>query len=187
MFESDVFLLVLESSFYHILQSLPDHNWQEHDDYDLEAHDAGREVILDVFKGSFYNRWQNQSKIHVMTGPCTRDVKGHITLLNIGSISFCMYSHHVCLPVLFGSCVKVRSLVTIRCHTLHWCIYCVFFRTWQPLYVLAETFSQQLFAFKNALVVSNMTFGGWFQICSCMSCPCWGLGKKSNDFRCFFL
>ena len=53
MFESDVFLLVLESSFYHILQSLPDHNWQEHDGYDLEAHDAERDVFLDVFKSLF--------------------------------------------------------------------------------------------------------------------------------------
>ena len=53
MFESDVFLLVLESSFYHILQSLPDHNWQEHDGYDLEANDAERDVFLDVFKSLF--------------------------------------------------------------------------------------------------------------------------------------
>jgi len=55
MFESDVFLMVLESSFYHILQSLPDHNWQEHDAYDLEAHDAERDIFLDVFKSLFFN------------------------------------------------------------------------------------------------------------------------------------
>ena len=54
--------------------------------------------------------------------------------------------------------------------------------------VLCMSF-QRLFHGKfvfGAFVRSKKTFGGWFQICS-IFCPCWGLGKKSNDLRCFFL
>ena len=180
-------------TFCHILQSLPVHNWQEHDDNDLAQ--ARKEIFLDVFKGFFIRHarqgvWQNQCVIRMMSGLCTWDVKWHIMLLTfqhwfyfiVRGFSWCLF---VCLLVL-GSCVKVRSIVTIRCHTLHWVyLFWFFFQRGTVLCMSSQRLFHGKFVF-GALVRSKKTFGGWFQICS-ISCPCWGLGKKSNGLRCFFL
>ena len=134
--------------------------------------------------------WQNQCVIRMMSGLCTWDVKWHIMLLTfqhwfyfiVRGFSWCLF---VCLLVL-GSCVKVRSIVTIRCHTLHWVyLFWFFFQRGTVLCMSSQRLFHGKFVF-GALVRSKKTFGGWFQICS-ISCPCWGLGKKSNGLRCFFL